>query len=1016
MTAIPFVRLVALAAALATAPGRAAELAQQPQRNVIVPGTLAPDAGEAPASDKGPDKGPDDGPDERPLWRLLTAGGYPTLDARIARLRGLYPGWHPPARMVELAAQDADERALARAKAQHDWAAVRRLAASHPSLATCARPDDAAVVAAAPGAPSSLDAALAACPDDATRVALLGAAFDRFGPGPVAPLLDRVADAAPMPQAARSRLRAIGTELAMQRLGTTLAAGSPVALDQGEALRAAIEARRDAGTAAALGWAALKANRPQAAVSWFTAARRYDPAQPAAGLARAELAAGNPGAARSIMAQMQGGAALLAELDEAQVAAAFRRGAYAEAAALAARQPDPPLLLGWSLLRLRQPDAAAHAFERRYARHHEDAAAEGLVLSLTEAGRFDELDAAAERLGGAVAAAQRIAPGPGEPLGGSDTGYRLALARLRRALDRHDAAMAARMAAVLAGPVAACRDADAATTLGWAALDAGRLPDAARWFALGAQAAGTREDAEYGGALVAFEEGDEAAVEAASAAHPGSARWGRLQVDALMAQAQREADASPGSPEAERDARSALRLDPTRRDASLLLAWSDYHDGRHAEAAAAFERLYLADPDAASATGLATASDDLVRLGALGAAFPGPLGIAVAQRNAQDAYARKDFLAAAQAEPAPSPALAPALANFGTPSFGLSETYRSKSGGTGTSRLESTALDVFGSLTHDTDRVTVRLHLVTLDAGRAPPGNGAARLTTRLPLGVEPLIAWERQPGAAPALSPFAELGTTSLGGVVGPTVQGRAGLGWWAPGGSARVAGYRQSITESVLSFTGIIDPATGRRFGRVTETGATVQGYIQVLPRWGVFAQVGGGVRDGVGVASNGHVQAAATLSYDLRVPGFDSFTLGPSYQFSHFNRDLSGFTPGQGGYYSPAASHVAGAALRLLTREAQGFSVRASSFVGWQFARSAGAADGQGGRLAASRQDGFNAVGEVLAAYRLSEHWVAGGMVRYQVSPQFNDLYAGLSLAYSLGSRAAVLSADLPRFDAR
>ena len=992
---------------LATAPAWSAELTQRPQGNVTVPGTLHPEADEQPPASAGPD--------ERPLWRLLSAGDYLILERRIDRLRALYPDWQPPARMSALVAHEADERTLARAKAAHDWGRVRQMAAAHPEMASCGRPDDAAVVAAAPGAASSLGAALAACPDDAARIALLGAAFDRFGAEPVGPLLDRMAGAA-LPPAAQARLDSMRAELRMQRLGRALSAGSPDVLAQGDALRGAIDAKRDAGTAASLGWAALKAGQSRTAVAWFEAARRYEldgnagQGQADGGLARAYFMAGDTEAARRILAQMPSGAGagLAAEIELARTDAAFRRGGYAEAATLAAQQSDPPLILGWSLVRLRQFDAAAQAFERRYLRHREKAAAEGLVLSLTEAGRYAEADALAARLGGAVQAAVAIAP----TVGGADTGYQFALARLRTALDAHDSATATRMAVALAGPVELRGDSAAAMSLGWAALEDARLDDASRWFALGKKAAGTREDAEYGEALVAFKAGDPETAARAAAAHAGSARWQRLRLDALMLHAQRLAESAPASPEADAEAREVLQADPARRDAALLLAWSAYHAGRHADAASEFEQLYRATPDRAAAIGLVTATDDPARREFLGAELGGPVQTAVSERAARDAFARKDFLAAARADPAVNAA----LLHFDQPTFGISETYRSKSGGQGTSRLESEATDIFAAFTHGTDRVAIRLHLVSLDAGRAPTSAGAAGMTTRLPLGAEPSVVWERQPTSVPLLSPFVELGSTPLGGQVGPTVQGRAGVAWQGGIVNTRATLYRQSVTESVLSFTGIVDPASGRRFGRVTETGGKAEAYVQVAPRWGLYGQVAAGVRDGVGVRSNDHVQAAASLSYDLRAPGFDHLTIGPSYQLSHFGRDLSGFTPGQGGYYSPSASHVAGLAVRAMTLESRDFMVRASSLVGWQFARSSGAEDGSGARSRPSRQDGFNAMGDVTAGYRLGENWIAGAMLRYQVSPQYNDLYAGLALTYSFGSRAALLSADLPRFDAR
>ena len=997
-------RRAALAAAilaLVHTQGAAAQgVVQRPQGNITVPG-VSPDipSGTAPTS---PDM-----PDERPLWRLLSTGDDKTLEERIARLRAAYPAWTPPPEILALLARRNDERAFTQAKAQKDWPTVRRLAAAHPEMVACSRPDDAAAAAAGPGAPSTLAQVFASCLDDASRAALLGSALDRFGEAAAAPVLERVGEAG-LPQDVRARLAGLRTDAALRRLGFALKGGAPDALTLGEALRNEIEARRDGGTATALGWAALKAARPRDAIGWFETGRRLDPAQPGEGLARAYAAAGDTDAARRALAGAPGprADALMREIGAAQIDAAYRRGAFAEVVARAARLPDPPIVLGWSLFRLRRFDAAASAFERRYREHRERAAAEGLVLSLMEAQRPEAAEAAAARYGGAVRTALAITPASGGP----DLGYRLAVGRLRTALDRHDAAEAARLAETLAGTAVARQDSGVATTLGWAAFEQNNLEDAARWFALGARAATAegRDDAEYGAALTAFRQGHAAAAEKAAAGHAAKGRWRLLRLDALMQRANRESEADPDSAAAAATAREVLRLDPARRDAEMLLAWSDVRSGHKTEGAAVFERLYRAKPDEASANGLATAAD-LARGQVLAAELGGPLQAAVQLRAGQDAFGRKAFLAAYRIDPR----MDPALANLDAPSFRLDTAYRSKSGGTGTSRLESVTGDLAGTTVRGLDRVTMRVHLVSLDAGSAPLAAGptVARMTTRLGLGAEPVIAWERQAIGAPLLSPFAEIGLTPIGGAVGPTVQGQFGVAWQAAAVSLRATAFRQSITESVLSFTGVVDPVTGRRFGRVMETGGKIEGYVQLAERWGVYGQGMLGVRDGMHVQSNLHGAAAATLSYELKPAGFDTLTIGPSYQFAAFQKDLSSFTLGQGGYYSPSTSHTAGTALRFQTAESRDFMVRGSVFTGWQFAHSAGT---NGGR--ATRQDGFNSVGEVVASYRLTPRWAVGGMFRYQVSPQYTDLYAGVALTLSLGDRARLLSADLPRFDSR
>ena len=988
-------RASAVAAFLLLAgPSWANQIVQQPQSNVTIPGAIQ----DRPAAAM------QEGPDERPLWRLLSAGQDSDVQARIGRLEADYPGWRPSGKLSAALARARAGRQFATAKAGADWPEIRRIAAAYPDIVACNRPDDAVVAAVAQadgqgpgggqgrtGDASVLTQALAGCASATERLGVLAAAFGRLGAAPVADLANRF-DAQALPAGGQQRLLDLRQSIALRLAADNLAAGKPDALAHALALGPAIEARQDAGLATALAWALLHAGRPQLAVLWFQTARRWDPAQPPEGLARAHLAAGDPDAA---LHDVEGDRALrgplMAEIAAARIDAAFRRGAFQEVVALSAGLPDPPEALGWSLFRLRSFEAAAAAFEHRYARHHAASAAEGLLLSLTQLGHFADAQPIADRLGGPLR--QVLDPA-------SDSFYRFHLAWLRVALARPDTGDVARLAAALAAPVIARDDAAAATTLGWTAMAHDQLPEAAIWFARGARAA-DNEDARYGAAVAAYRLGDGLAAADAAAAWPASPRWRRLRIDGLMLQAQK--DDTAGNPRAESLARAALALDPGRRDATLLLAWAAQRAGRQPEAAAAFEALYRAVPDAEAAAGLgAAAAPD--RLAALADELGGRLRPIARRQAATGALAHKAFLAALRIDPQ----FDPALANFDTPTFGTSSTLRSRSGSVGTSRLETTAMDIYGTVTSGDDVWAARVHLIRLNSG--PPEAG--QITSRLPLGAEPRLAWERRGD----MTPFADIGTTPIGGVVAPTPQGDAGMTVSMAGADVTGSIYRQSVTESVLSYTGVTDPHTGRSFGRVTETGVRLDAYKQIAPRWGLWLDSAAGMRTGVDVQSNTHLQAAVTLPYDMRIAGMDYLTLGPTYQFSRFDHDLSGFVPGQGGYYSPGASHVTGLALRFQTAESRDLIVLGSAVAGWQFAHSSGAATQSGGPGQGSAQNGFSATGQLTATYRLAGNWALGGLLRTQISPQYHDLYAGVALTFSFGARAALFSADLPYFDQR
>jgi hypothetical protein len=67
--------------------------------------------------------------------------------------------------------------------------------------------------------------------------------------------------------------------------------------------------------------------------------------------------------------------------------------------------------------------------------------------------------------------------------------------------------------------------------------------------------------------------------------------------------------------------------------------------------------------------------------------------------------------------------------------------------------------------------------------------------------------------------------------------------------------------------------------------------------------------------------------------------------------------------------------------------------------------------GERFPAQHQSGANITGEGAFVYRVSDRLALGGFVRFQQSPQYNDLLIGLSLKLSFSPRPALFSADLP-----
>jgi hypothetical protein len=384
------------------------------------------------------------------------------------------------------------------------------------------------------------------------------------------------------------------------------------------------------------------------------------------------------------------------------------------------------------------------------------------------------------------------------------------------------------------------------------------------------------------------------------------------------------------------------------------------------------------------------------------------------EEAARTAFERKQYIEAWRLNPSGYPL----LSGIDAPSASAGASWYARSGDPGTSRLGEWASYPTLSFIHGDDIFALALGLISLDAG-APgpdaqiggPGPPVAAPTTRLGIGVAPEFSWSREG----SVRPFLAIGSTPFNGIVGPTVEGRLGAAVRLGETKMTTEAYRTPVADAILSYTGIIDPSTGLGFGRVVETGGKVEIEHPITQRWSFDGSASAGTIRGVDVADNAHFSIQTDLSYDLRLPLFDSFTVGPSYQYDSYNRNLSAFTLGQGGYFSPQASHQIGVSIDFQSHDGQDFITRGNFFAGWATNYQASSPmfplSDNGERFPALHQYGASVTGEFAAAYRMTARLSLGGLVRFRQSPQYNDLLLGLSLKLSFRPRAALFSSDLP-----
>ncbi|WP_043838145.1 cellulose synthase subunit BcsC-related outer membrane protein [Muricoccus aerilatus] len=115
------------------------------------------------------------------------------------------------------------------------------------------------------------------------------------------------------------------------------------------------------------------------------------------------------------------------------------------------------------------------------------------------------------------------------------------------------------------------------------------------------------------------------------------------------------------------------------------------------------------------------------------------------------------------------------------------------------------------------------------------------------------------------------------------------------------RLRGERRSVTDSLLSWSGMRDGASGTPFGGVTRV--TGRGQLEYY-EGRVSAYGGGGYSaiTGRNVADNRRWEAAGGFSYALLRSPTNELTAGLDLTAIGYEKNLRGFTLGQGGYFSP------------------------------------------------------------------------------------------------------------------
>lgn len=237
----------------------------------------------------------------------------------------------------------------------------------------------------------------------------------------------------------------------------------------------------------------------------------------------------------------------------------------------------------------------------------------------------------------------------------------------------------------------------------------------------------------------------------------------------------------------------------------------------------------------------------------------------------------------------------------------LEHDYWGSSGTGGYSDLKAhtTMLQVDAPLSDG--RMFFRSDLVNMDAGSFDTNNGTydpkwgtcyetpcSGSTNQTASGASVAVGWQNKTWAM-------DIGTTPMGFDVVDVVGGLSYSNDLGPLGYTLNA-HRRPVSSSLLAFAGQKDPNTGTTWGGVRATGGGVSISYDKGEANGVWSSLNAESLTGKNVADNWRVRWMTGYYYKLINKNNERLTVGVSNMLWHYDKDLSAYTLGQGGYYSP------------------------------------------------------------------------------------------------------------------
>ena len=467
---------------------------------------------------------------------------------------------------------------------------------------------------------------------------------------------------------------------------------------------------------------------------------------------------------------------------------------------------------------------------------------------------------------------------------------------------------------------------------------------------------------------------------------------------------------------------------PRNLNDEAVYGWASYHLGNFEAASAAFERAYQDDPQPAIAEGLyySLQESNESRLEDVADEYEGPLKEMVDQRAGEKAFDSRLYHVAYSE----SPAKYPMLKGVNSSALLGGMLFHFRSGESGMSQLDTQKVPIL------TAEIDIYRHLFELEVANVTLSNGQLKESALIGNYTNPGSPYEFEPTTevsnAPELmlryryegmlAPYLEIGMTPSNAPVDPRTQGKAGATFGLKRGSLNFEFFSLPVRESILSYTGIHDPYDGIPWGGVNKNGFSALAFLTLGEKFSTSVNIKSATYEGELVDTNEMLEFSLSGKREWSVDGWDTISAGPSFVFQRFDKNLSKYTLGHGGYFSPQQLFKFGAEAGAITEEFQTFIVGTKLDFGYQQHQEDCAplrpqfSDACAPEYPSSSASGLYLGLQLNAMVQADPHAQLGGGFFYSMSPEFNEFGFMLAFRLTLDPRNGTIAMDLPKWISR